>query len=79
MAYAAQGLSCPWTNVLIMAPTLPARGQRPVSLLVSSVLRVSEEQAREGTFWATPGRERAIIWRGTPSLWKTSLTLYGGM
>lgn len=40
MECAARGLSCPWISVPIMAPTLPARGQGPASLLESSVLRL---------------------------------------
>lgn len=67
MECAAQGPSCPWTNVLITAPTLPARRQTPVSPLESSVLRVSGEPAGEGRFWAAPFYEReGCIWRGTP-------------
>lgn len=61
MEYAAQGLRCPWTNVRITVPISLARGQKPASLLESSVLRVSNEQAGEGIFWATPFKERAVM------------------
>lgn len=39
---AAQALSCPWTNVLTMAPMSPAGGQEAVLLLESFVLKVSD-------------------------------------
>lgn len=58
MEYAAQGPRCPWTNVHITVPILLARGQKPASLLESSVLRVSNKQAGEVMFWATPFKER---------------------
>lgn len=62
MECTAQGLSCPWTNVLIMAPTSPARGQEAISLLESFVLRVSEgsgdsSQGREAVAYPFAGRE----------------------
>lgn len=65
MEYTAQGPSCPWTNVLITAPTSPARGQEPASRLESSVLRVSEglgdaSQGRE----VTPLQGRRVLQSG---------------
>ena len=81
MECAAQGLSCPWTSVLIMAPMSPARGREAVLLPESFVLKVSEvsgdaSQGREALAHFFAGR--AAIWRGTLSLWKASLTHFLG-